>query len=120
MAFDKSLSLSVPSYKVDSWEDGLCGPFQLTNDSMTKASLRQMPVLPCSRGSRIGELIWHPNGFLLPLINPRAIKNIYFWLCWVFLAMHGPSLVAVSRSYSVVAENWLLIAVASFVSEPER
>ena len=74
-----------------------------------------MPVLPCSRGSRIGDLIWHSNGFLLPLINPRAIKNIYFFgLCWVFVARNGLSLVALSRSYSV--KNWLLIAVASVVA----
>ena len=35
-------------------------------------------------------------------------KYIYFWLCWVFVAVCGLSLVVVSR---------LLIAVASLVAE---
>ena len=65
---------------MDSCKDGLCGPFQLTTGSATKASLHQIPVLPFSHGSRIGDLVWHPNGFLLPLIDPRPVKNVYlFW-----------------------------------------
>ena len=28
------------------------------------------------------------------------LKNIYLWLCWVFFAVYGLSLVAVSRGYS--------------------
>ena len=42
---------------------------------------------------------------------------IYFWLCWVSVAARGFSLVVVSRGYSLVAVCWLLIAVASLVSE---
>ena len=38
-----------------------------------------------------------------------------FWLHWVFVAVHGLSLVAASRGYSVV--HGLLIAVASLVAE---
>ena len=29
-------------------------------------------------------------------------KLIYFWLCWVFVAVHGLSLVAASRGYSLL------------------
>ena len=36
----------------------------------------------------------------------------YFWLCWVFVAACGLSLVAASGGYS-----WLLIVVASVVAE---
>ena len=41
---------------------------------------------------------------------------IYFWLCWVFVAACGLSLVVASRDYSLL---WcqLLIAVASLVVE---
>ena len=42
---------------------------------------------------------------------------LYFWLCWVFVAVHRLSLVAASRSYSLVMVHRLLIAVASFVVE---
>ena len=40
----------------------------------------------------------------------------FFWLCWVFVAVHGRSLVAESRGYSVVVRG-LLVAVASLVVE---
>ena len=43
-------------------------------------------------------------------------KNfIYFWLRWVFVAVCGLSIVAVSRGYSSL--RGLLIAVASLVAE---
>ena len=40
---------------------------------------------------------------------------IYFWLCWVFVAVHRLSLVAASGGYSVVVRR-LLIMVASLVA----
>ena len=40
-----------------------------------------------------------------------------FWLCWVFVAVHGLSLVAESRGYSLVAVHRLLIAVTSVAAE---
>ena len=40
---------------------------------------------------------------------------IYFWLCWVFIAAHRPSLVAASVGYSLVVVHRLLIAVASLL-----
>ena len=42
----------------------------------------------------------------------RIYLFIYFWLCWVFVAVRGLSLVAVSGGYSSL---WLLIVVASLV-----
>ena len=44
-------------------------------------------------------------------------KCVYFWLCWVFIAAHWLSLVAVSRGCSPVAVHGPLIAVASLVAE---
>ena len=43
---------------------------------------------------------------------------IYFWLCWVFVAACGLSLVAARGGYSVVVHR-LLTAVASLVAEHE-
>ena len=40
-----------------------------------------------------------------------------FWLCWVFVAVHGLSLAVVSGGYSPVAVNWFPIAVASLVAK---
>ena len=40
-------------------------------------------------------------------------KKTYFWLCWVFIAVHGLSLVEASGGYSLVAACGLLIAMAS-------
>ena len=42
------------------------------------------------------------------------ILFIYFWLCWVFIVVHGLSLVAVSRGYSLLqcvgfSLQWLLL-----------
>ena len=44
-------------------------------------------------------------------------KSVYFWLHWVFVAVCGRSLVAVSGEYSGVAARGLLIAVGSVVAE---
>ena len=41
----------------------------------------------------------------------------YFWLCWVFVAAHRFSLVAVSKGSSLVAVRKLLTAVASLEEE---
>ena len=42
---------------------------------------------------------------------------IYFWLCCVFVAVCGLSLVEESGGYSVIVVHGLLIAVASLVAE---
>ena len=42
---------------------------------------------------------------------------IRIWLCWVFVAARGLSLVVASRGYSLVAVRGLLLAVASLVAE---
>ena len=44
------------------------------------------------------------------------LRRLIDWLHWVFVAVHGLSLVAVSRGYSV-AVHGLLIVVASLVAE---
>ena len=44
-------------------------------------------------------------------------KLIYFWLCWVFVAVHGLSLVVVSGGLLFVEVRGLLISVASLVAE---
>ena len=44
-------------------------------------------------------------------------RFVYFWLCWVSIAVHGLSLVQSCGRYSLVVVHGLLIAMASFVSE---
>ena len=51
------------------------------------------------------------------LIN-LFILFAYFWLCWVFVAVHGLSLVAVSRGYSSLlcagfSLRWLLLLLST-------
>ena len=41
---------------------------------------------------------------------------ICFWLCWVFVAAHGLSLVVASRDYLVVVQGSLIV-VASLIAE---
>ena len=41
---------------------------------------------------------------------------IFFWLCWVFIAVLRLSVVVVSRDYSLVVVHGLLVVVASLVS----
>ena len=50
------------------------------------------------------------------LIN-LFILCIYFWLCWVFVAACGLSLVAASGGLLFVVVHRLLTVVASFVAE---
>ena len=40
-----------------------------------------------------------------------------FWLCWVFIAVRGLSLVVASGGYSIVGVHGLLTAVPSLVAE---
>ena len=47
----------------------------------------------------------------------KLIVFIYFWLCWVFVANAGFSLVEVSRGYSLIAVHRLLIVAASLVAK---
>ena len=56
-----------------------------------------------------------------PETNPVlkvSCKYFYLlmWLCWVFVAVCGPSLLAASGGYSLVEVRGPLIAVASLVS----
>ena len=46
-----------------------------------------------------------------------TVTFMYFWLCWVFVATHGLSLVMESRGSSLVLVRGLLIAEASLVTE---
>ena len=50
----------------------------------------------------------------------KFIYFIYFWLCWVFVAAHGLSLVAASRGYSSLRcagfSLWWLLLLRSAVS----
>ena len=43
--------------------------------------------------------------------------HFFFWLCWVFIAMRGPSLVVASGGPLFVAVHRPLTAVASPVAE---
>ena len=49
-------------------------------------------------------------------LDGEGLFAFFFWLCWVFVAARGLSLVAASGGYSVVVHG-LLIAVASLVVE---
>ena len=59
------------------------------------------------------------------LLLPLQVKSyfffmylfIYFCPCWVFIAVHGCSLIMVSGGYSLVVVYRLPIAVASLVVE---
>ena len=61
----------------------------------------------------------------LSQIDPKVLENtvhdvfiifIYFWLCWVFIAAHGLSLLSVSREYSS-CQVWPLTVVFSLIAE---
>ena len=45
------------------------------------------------------------------------IYLFYFWLCWVFIAVPGLSLVVESRAYTLAEIRGLLIVVTSLVAE---
>ena len=59
------------------------------------------------------------NSLVSLLLNSllNIILFVYFWLCWVFIAGHGLSLVAASRGCFLVVMCGLLTAAASLVAE---
>ena len=50
---------------------------------------------------------------MLGFLKLIYVLFIYFWLCWVFIATHGLSLVVESGAYSSLVVRGLLTAVAS-------
>ena len=72
-------------------------------------------------GSHVELLYPHPlascSHFLLFNIYIYIYIFIYFWLRWVFVAVRGLSVVAVSGGLLFVAVCGLLIVVASVVAE---
>ena len=54
----------------------------------------------------ISSCYWGANSFFF-------FFSLYFWLHWVFLAVRGLSLFAMSGAYSLVAVRGLLIPVVS-------
>ena len=100
----------------------LCG-FALAVNLVTVSSLNS-PVAG-RRSGHIGTLssqLSHVRGgywtsdFVVKAFFKKFIYLIYFWPCWVFVAVRGLSLVVVSGGYSVTVSR-LLIAVASLVAE---
>ena len=61
-------------------------------------------------------LLSKPSSSLLTFCLTFKLLLIYFWLCWVFIAVHRLSLVAASGGYSLVAHG-ILIAMASLAAE---
>ena len=45
----------------------------------------------------------------------KTFKNLFIWLCWVFVAVYGLSLIVARGGYSLVAEHGLLVVVASLI-----
>ena len=93
-------------------------------------SLKPLPRVPAAglfRKSPVFVLqkeIWicllSPANYVLGaffLITFFLFLKICFWLCWVFIAVFGLSLVAVIRGHYPVTERGLLIMVASLVVE---
>ena len=76
--------------------------------------------------SKVMSLLFNMLSRLVITFLPRSNQRIndvyiffpvfFFWLCWVIIAMHRPSLVA-RGGYSLVVECELLIGVASLVLE---
>ena len=59
------------------------------------------------------EVIWWPKNKYMSVLY--FFKALFIWLCWVFVAAHRVSLVAVSRGYSQLAVCGFLNAVASLL-----
>ena len=66
------------------------------------------PVGPCLLidPKKKTEFTWD---FEIQLLESPIFFNVfvYFWLCWVFIAVHGLSLVAESRFYFRASEDML-------------
>ena len=49
------------------------------------------------------------------IVNPigASLGTLHFWLCWVFVALHGLYLVTLSRNYSLLCSvfslQWFLL-----------
>ena len=79
-------------------------------------SIQESQIFPYARSrQRVGDKIGvKADSFFKINLFIYLFLFIYFWLCWVFVAAHGLSLVAVSRGYSSLrcvglSLRWLLL-----------
>ena len=84
------------------------GGFRIRGHMYAHVDVWQKPPQCC-------EVISHQ----LKLINFFKFIYLHIWLHWVFVAIHGLSLVALSRGYSLIMGYGILLAVASLVA-PHR
>ena len=75
------------------------------------------PPPPPPRPSFFSRSLGSWPGCFFFLINLFYYLFIYFWLRWVFVAVHGLSPVAVSWGLLFVVVRGLLVAVVSLVAE---
>ena len=79
-------------------------PGDLSNPGIQSTSpALQADALPQSRlGSPLNQLCFNKISFLKKCLPCLKYLCIYFWMCWIFVAFQGLSLVAASRGYSLV------------------
>ena len=72
----------------------------------------------CGAGSNLAESAFGGRGCDITCAG-FFFGNFYsfIWLCWVFTAVQGLSLVAASRGYSLVGVHRLLLSAACLVAE---
>ena len=79
-------------------------------------TFRLCKFLKIMREKDIGHII-RRRGSNYFLLHWCLIEFMYLWLCWVFDAERGFSLVAGSRGYPPIAVHRFLIAVAFLLAE---
>ena len=78
--------------------------------------LKEIQISPSHHSQVLLKNRWH-SVFFFFLILSFSFFLSYFWLCWVFVAAYGLSLVVASGGYSFVAVHGLPIVVASLVAK---
>ena len=80
--------------------------------------LDQVAVFLPTQKSNPCLLDWQEDSLPLYCLGSHIyMLLVFFWLCWVFVAVRGLSLVAASWGHFLVVVLGLLIAVASLVAE---
>ena len=70
-------------------------------------------VVTVTHFSRVLQPVVSSNVCEMLSLEPQYLKKlcIYFWLCWILVAVHGLPLVAASGGYFLAVTCRLLIAV---------
>ena len=113
---EKTALLIKTQHQGTSWIQGRKANTQAFRDQIFNHLMLSLKILLIKRWNQLNKIIFKTEQEIFIYFKIFIYLFTYFWLCWVFVAARGLSLV-VSGGLLFIVVRGLLIAVASLVAE---